>query len=184
MHPIPIPGRRSFSLHDADVNTKSSSNVRTAHASEPAPCSPSITSSTSFTSSNTTLPTNLIYPLQPLNPPPERIPTPPGLPRFGSKEAQLYRLVPPSSHRFTSWSRRSSRRGKKKRQANDLRESVLRVAPVVGPLARADDGTWIRGRFPVRASGHGVGGGVGSGSGSGRYRIRARADIENGDNVH
>lgn len=167
MHPISIPGRRSFSLHDLD--TLYSLKLRSTHASEPTPCSPS---ATSLTSSDTNLPPDLLYPLHPLYPPPDRKPTPPGLPRFGSKEAQLYRLVPSSSvHGFAAWGRRSARlRGKG--QDNDSDPSVLRVAPVVGPLARAEDGTWIRGRFPVRGSGHGVG--------AGGRRSRARTGVDNG----
>lgn len=167
MHPISIPGRRSFSLHDLD--TRYSLKLRSAHASGTTPCAPS---ATSLTSSDTNLPPDLIYPLHPLYPPPDRKPTPPGLPRFGSKEAQLYRLVPSSSvHGFAAWGRRSARL-KGKGQENNSDPSVLRVAPVVGPLARAEDGTWIRGRFPVRGSGHGVGA-------CGR-RCRARTGIDNG----
>lgn len=43
------------------------------------------------------------YPLQPLQTPPYRAPTPPGLPSFGSREAQTFRLTPPQPRSF--WSR-------------------------------------------------------------------------------
>ena len=158
---------------------------------------------------------HLAFPLEPSNPPPERPPTPPGLPSFGTEEA-IRLFNPPHPHAAPSSAQKApphNMAGARCRQAhrgdlnatrsqattgasaNSVRqpppgssdsvsnqkppppESRLRhlfnlfspprsrerlasrgaVALPAGFVARADDGTIVRGRFGARCSGHGVG---------------------------
>jgi hypothetical protein len=171
-------------------------------------------------------------PLYPALPPPARVKTPPGLPSFGTREAQLLRLAEqpssPMSMRLRNWlhSRDESaehpyaslsggtppfspsyspprtprtppagssdtrdlfrrtlaamgmarmldsdpndpafppRRVQSPPQTLSARSSMTSIPPwiykasIPGPLARADDGTFMRGAFGPRGSGHGVG---------------------------
>ncbi|KAL1988739.1 hypothetical protein VTN96DRAFT_7623 [Rasamsonia emersonii] len=109
-------------------------------------------------------------PTQPVYPPPARSPTPPGLPSFGSIEALNY------SSRFTIESsptsqgrqrqrspgstdgffRRRSQGGALRRFLGSLPPSGSSTTLPMHAIARADDGTAVRGRFPYRQSGHGV----------------------------
>ncbi|KAL1965064.1 hypothetical protein VTN77DRAFT_6124 [Rasamsonia byssochlamydoides] len=113
-----------------------------------------------------------VLPTQPAYPPPVRSPTPPGLPSFGSIEALTY------SPRFTIESSPTSQAGQRQRSPGDgifrrrshggaLRRLFGAPSPSESPsgspsrlpihaIARADDGTAVRGRFPYRQSGHGV----------------------------
>ncbi|WEW60755.1 hypothetical protein PRK78_006243 [Emydomyces testavorans] len=111
-----------------------------------------------------------VEPIHPIYPPPVRCATPPGLPSFGSPEAVRFRLPSQASQPV-------------QRPANDgggddctcclfgLRQ-LLGVSPCAAPrplpvptgaVARADDGTIVRGRFGTRQSGHGVGAGPSGG---------------------
>ncbi|DAA74048.1 TPA_exp: Uncharacterized protein A8136_3830 [Trichophyton benhamiae CBS 112371] len=123
-------------------------------------------------------------PTQPIHPPPQRPSTPPGVPSFGSPEALNYDIssLPRSTPRTGQDSSRSlppatgSPEGGERESGSDdecgccgigfrraIRETTSyityqppeRLPP--GVLARADDGTLIRGRFGARASGHGIG---------------------------
>lgn len=140
-----------------------------------------------------------VYPLKPRYPPLERPPTPPGLPRFGTREAvELLRvpsirgsstlnsqrrpstrtgppvtvmdgvLVPARTPNRRSLDPSNPKRGKSittriirslcRSSSEGLREAESRrVGLPSGFVARADDGTLVRGRFGVRNSGHGVG---------------------------
>jgi hypothetical protein len=130
------------------------------------------------------------YPIQPKEPPPVRVPTPPGLPTFGTREALEFRMPPPERRAWVApW--RTSRvvsdaAGPSGNQpgaanANEATENnpsvlsdglkrILGISRVVSPipeeparmslppyLARADDGTVVRGRFGARHSAHGIG---------------------------
>ena len=125
-----------------------------------------------------------VEPRLPVFPPPVRLPTPPGLPSFGSIEAMSY--VSPRRSRKGRTRGDRSRRGDKQRRnnardgdnENDLFASfftglgrILGLIPTAGSrsdrlppgiVARADDGTYIRARFGHRQSGHGVGAGPAS----------------------
>ena len=138
------------------------------------------------------------FPLKPFRPPPERSPTPPGLPSFGSPEAirlmalpgsrdasarnnqgipsQLSRVpansresgLPQSTPVLRSVDEPRSPKGKSvirriirscsRSSSEELGEDEApRVSLPAGFMARADDGTYVRGRFGARSSGHGVG---------------------------
>jgi hypothetical protein len=126
------------------------------------------------------------YPINPMEPPPVRVPTPPGLPTFGTKEAMEYRMPSPKR---TSWIPpwRKSRMtvdtpgppanmpAASPVEATDTPATLtdglkrlLGITRVISPipeeprrvglplyLARADDGTYVRGRFGARHSAHG-----------------------------
>ncbi|EFR03801.1 hypothetical protein MGYG_06800 [Nannizzia gypsea CBS 118893] len=120
-------------------------------------------------------------PTQPIHPPPHRPSTPPGVPSFGSPEALNYDLssFSRSAPRTGQGSNRSSPQTNRSPAGGErdddgcgccgigfqraFRETTSyityqppeRLPP--GVLARADDGTLIRGRFGARASGHGIG---------------------------
>ncbi|KAK2816736.1 hypothetical protein FQN49_008035 [Arthroderma sp. PD_2] len=120
-------------------------------------------------------------PTQPIHPPPHRPSTPPGVPSFGSPEALNYDIssLPRGTPRGDQNSRRSSplanrdptpgaaidsdeedgccgwRRFFRETTSYITYQPPQRLPP--GVLARADDGTLIRGRFGARASGHGIG---------------------------
>lgn len=126
-----------------------------------------------------------ISPKEPIYPPPTRTPTPPGLPSFGSREAMRYSISldsrtpahSPSHDSRPRWSCRSSQ-SPSDTNSNDARtltccgiglrrllglSSFRRDSDELpqGAVARASDGTIIRGRFGARHSGHGVGAGPG-----------------------
>lgn len=105
-----------------------------------------------------------VRPFLPRYPPPDRSPTPPGIPSFGSPEAINYsrqfsvRSYAPSPPPERTPSRRTTE------YAHTLRRLFGITSPVdpqpsrrqTYTLARAEDGTAVQGRFPYRASGHGV----------------------------
>lgn len=128
-----------------------------------------------------------VYPVHPTERPPIRVPTPPGLPTFGTKEAMNYRM--PAAER-TSWlppwqtSRITSgvpgpavaplggsaaeTTSTTSPTLTDSLKRLLGITRIVSPipeeprraalpqyLARADDGTFVRGRFGARHSAHG-----------------------------
>jgi hypothetical protein len=149
------------------------------------------------------------YPHQPNQTPPHRVPTPPGLPSFGSREAQTFRLTPTRPRSFWSriWRRSTEVDDDQTRATISLASppvsppplspqmapttpsselfkrtlamigmsrvvsfpSAASAAPRVslppgihvsttpGVLTQAEDGTFMRGRFYSRASGHGIG---------------------------
>jgi hypothetical protein len=139
------------------------------------------------------------YPLKPRYPPVERLPTPPGLPAFGTQEAvELLQVpgtrsaparhtqgrpstrpglpatvteevpLPPITPTLRPIDRSNSTKGKSitrriihgfcRSSSRELRGvEARRVSLPVGFVARADDGTLVRGRFGARNSGHGVG---------------------------
>ena len=166
---------RSFSLNDLDclklredrnalVQESSSSSWDALHAASPCES----------------------YPVQPPQQPPVRIPTPPGLPTFGTREAMEYRM--PAPERLSWMPRwRTSRVGSEVPRSStnppvtdavgahpltvaDGLKRLLGISRIVSPipegprraamplyLARADDGTFVRGRFGTRHSAHGIG---------------------------
>lgn len=108
-------------------------------------------------------------PLHPIYPAPVRCPTPPGLPSFGTQEA--IRLRAP--HGVTQSGRRPESDGDLDdcsccipglRRFLGLSSCGVQRSPAlpVGAVARATDGTIVRGRFGTRHSGHGVGAGPGA----------------------
>ncbi|KAK2755998.1 hypothetical protein FQN54_005796 [Arachnomyces sp. PD_36] len=127
-------------------------------------------------------------PAQPILPPPVRVPTPPGLPSFGSPEAMRYRNRNPPSpshgrhssshsahqpHSTLSQGTADPNTGNNGSVSSPFRGGSLRrlfiscFEPQPTPLApgvigRAEDGTLVRGRFGTRQSGHGIGAGPGS----------------------
>ncbi|OJD12160.1 hypothetical protein ACJ73_09401 [Blastomyces percursus] len=122
--------------------------------------------------------TSPVEPTQPLYPPPARSPTPPGLPSFGSREAIHYNPIQANRSRPSNHQSQVSRSGTQQSLAGDDGEddsscasglkrlfglpSCMRArqpALPAGAVARADDGTMVRGRFGARQSGHGVGAG-------------------------
>ncbi|KAJ5778052.1 hypothetical protein N7520_001298 [Penicillium odoratum] len=110
-----------------------------------------------------------VRPGQPPYPPPERSPTPPGLPSFNTPEAVYCssqflighngpRL--PSNHPrgVPALGQRSTSYGDALRRFLGLQpqaESDSAISGVVG-IGRAPDGTAVQGRFPHRQSGHGT----------------------------
>ncbi|CAG7920994.1 unnamed protein product [Penicillium olsonii] len=101
--------------------------------------------------------------VQPRYPPPERSPTPPGLPSFGSPEAMRY------SARFLMRDTGARARGNvgPDPQRSSYSEAIRRFFGLSTPtprvdmrsvtgIGRAEDGTMVQGRFPVRQSGHGT----------------------------
>lgn len=91
--------QRSFSLNDLDCIEDC---VR--HHQERSACtSASCTSSEALDA----VAEGPSYPIKPVNAPPDRAPTPPGLPKFGSRDAQVIRLLPAKQRQrprlFPSW---------------------------------------------------------------------------------
>ncbi|KAI1919474.1 hypothetical protein LOZ65_004386 [Ophidiomyces ophidiicola] len=110
-----------------------------------------------------------VEPTEPIYPPPIRCPTPPGIPSFGSPEAIRFQISTRPSQ--------SSESAGNNRSAEDclccffgfrrlFSSSSAAQAPApplpTGVVSRADDGTFVRGRFGTRNSGHGVGAGLGA----------------------
>ena len=90
-------------------------------------------------------PSPLPIPARPHLPPPERVPTPPGLPTFGKPEAVNYRLPPPKT-RFRDCFRSPSRAEQEyKRQTAGLPRGVV---------MRGENGVMVRGKFTPIVSGH------------------------------
>ncbi|KAJ5089564.1 hypothetical protein N7532_008248 [Penicillium argentinense] len=103
---------------------------------------------------------------RPPYPPPERIPTPPGLPSFGTPEAMAASaqfmtgtwsgtIRPTESQRTTSYGSAIRRFFGLRSSAGTGTETApaFRTAPGIG---RAADGTMVHGRFLYRQSGHGT----------------------------
>ncbi|KAL9116977.1 MAG: hypothetical protein Q9187_006491, partial [Circinaria calcarea] len=85
-------------------------------------------------------------PNQPCQPPPLRIPTPPGLPKFNTPAASNYRLLAPPL-RFRDLFRLNETREK--------REWIAQTASLPrGVIMRGDNGVLVRGRFRAGQSGH------------------------------
>ena len=125
---------------------------------------------------------NLISPVQPFvpkYPPPERSPTPPGLPTFGTPEAINYTSqfdVRSSLPNHNGPIRQSTSRASSRRVTESYPHTLRRILGLGLPsssstapmptsqtdrrhgciVARAEDGTAVLGRFPYRASGHGT----------------------------
>ncbi|EFW21449.1 hypothetical protein D8B26_001648 [Coccidioides posadasii str. Silveira] len=104
-----------------------------------------------------------VQPLEPIYPPPIRSVTPPGLPSFGTPEAVRYRLssqtTPGSGNDVEVEDCTCCFLGLPRFLALSS-SSPSRVPGLpAGAIARADDGTLVRGRFGIRQSGHGVGAG-------------------------
>jgi hypothetical protein len=107
-----------------------------------------------------------VTPVQPRYPPPERSPTPPGLPSFGSPEAMRYsaRFLMRDNGTYSHTnvqgpgdSQRSSSYSEALRRFFGLPALAPRIdARSVSGIGRAEDGTMVQGRFPYRQSGHGT----------------------------
>ncbi|KEF54951.1 uncharacterized protein A1O9_08603 [Exophiala aquamarina CBS 119918] len=189
---------RSFSVNDLDHMLRDTVTVS---------ADPQSSSTSDGAIDRTQLPQ---YPVQPPRTPPYRAPTPPGLPSFGSQEAQAFRLTPPPPRSFWSriWRQQSNEVNSDQTQATTPVASPaaasLPLSPQIAPtpssmelfkrtlamigmsrvvtapsnipanpraflppgiyisatpgsLTQAEDGTFMRGRFYSRASGHGVG---------------------------
>ena len=187
--------RRSFSENDAFCLRLPRSKVLTKPYKEDHSSSSSSSDELFGTGCLATWPS---FPLKPPRPPPERSPTPPGLPSFGSPEAiQLMTLPGVRGASARNNQERPSRRNRRpasgregipppvtpvlrpvdkprspkgksvikriirscSRSSSDERQedTARRVSLPSGFVARADDGTYVRGRFGARSSGHGVG---------------------------
>ncbi|KAJ5762311.1 uncharacterized protein N7511_005693 [Penicillium nucicola] len=105
-----------------------------------------------------------VAPVQPRYPPPERSPTPPGLPSFGTPEAMCYaarymaRDNTPHLGRHAGYcDERSTSYSDSLRRFFGLSPSASRASQLSGTgIGRAEDGTLVQGRFPYRQSGHGM----------------------------
>ncbi|KAJ6149436.1 hypothetical protein N7471_000635 [Penicillium samsonianum] len=105
--------------------------------------------------------------VQPRYPPPERTPTPPGLPSFGTSEAVSISarfMIPDNSARSPvnlqgggPASQRGSSYGDTLRRLFGLPSSASHAGVIfVNGIGRPEDGTLVQGRFPHRQSGHGM----------------------------
>lgn len=122
-------------------------------------------------------PGNLVSPVSPIAPkypPPERTPTPPGLPSFGTQEAVDYaaqffgRSAANQPNEQHSRSRRAGGRSSDGNRIGSYGGALRRLfgispspsspynRPPTGVVGRAADGTAVQGRFPYRQSGHGT----------------------------
>ena len=167
--------RRSFSLNDLDC-ISAGCNLRTNHHSNSSSSGHILDGICLYPS----------RPLQPVYPPPHRVMTPPGIPSFRTREALELRLEPPqhdSSSIFSLRRRNATPRSFSpesppesiRSQPMDMLKRMLGInRPITSPpgssaaervpiprhvqaLARANDGTYVRGAFGSRASGHGIG---------------------------
>lgn len=105
---------------------------------------------------------------QPPYPPPERQPTPPGLPSFNTPEAVFCSAqflvgrngrAGPQQHSIPSNGQRTASYGDTLRRFFGLSpptETRAGTIPSAVGIGRAEDGTMVQGRFPYRQSGHGV----------------------------
>ncbi|KAJ6016259.1 hypothetical protein N7540_010850 [Penicillium herquei] len=108
-----------------------------------------------------------ITPAQPQYPPPERTPTPPGVPSFNTPEAVYCSAQFMVGHRASSHMRETppSNTANRPSSYGDAVRRFLGLQPasptdaitngIVG-IGRAPDGTIVQGRFPYRQSGHGT----------------------------
>ncbi|KAJ5961971.1 hypothetical protein N7501_006912 [Penicillium viridicatum] len=105
--------------------------------------------------------------IQPPYPPPERTPTPPGLPSFGTSEAMSVSarfMIPDNIARSPAnlqgggpaGGQRSSSYGDTLRRLFGFPPSASHGGLSVNGIGRAEDGTIVQGRFPHRQSGHGM----------------------------
>ncbi|ERF76792.1 hypothetical protein EPUS_08977 [Endocarpon pusillum Z07020] len=180
--------RRAFSLDDLDCLKFPSLDcfVRSTRSSISSSSDPELLASFGERYSQ------LAEPQQPSYPGPERTPTPPGVPSFGSPDAVNFFNQPPA--RFSSWWRigrptqpvpsfpdtsvaaaalagnLSSPSSQAARPSGLLHRFILfnidfssspwttqpRRASLPAGVLRADDGTFVRGRFGGRVSGHGI----------------------------
>ena len=90
-------------------------------------------------------PTPIPIPTRPHLPPPERVPTPPGLPTFGKPEAINYRLPPPKT-RFRDYFRSPSI------AAQEYNRQTARLPR--GVVMRGETGVMVSGKFTPIVSGH------------------------------
>ena len=90
-------------------------------------------------------PSPLPIPARPHLPPPERVPTPPGLPTFGKPEAMSYRLPPPKT-RFRDYFRSPSI------AAQEHNRQTARLPR--GVVMRGENGVMVWGKFTPIVSGH------------------------------
>ncbi|PGH02042.1 hypothetical protein GX51_04854 [Blastomyces parvus] len=171
-NPPNIIGRKIYSFDDLDLP-----NRRPKDAVSRLP-NRSSSSGASFEIRRLLPQTSPVEPTQPLYPPPVRSPTPPGVPSFGSREAIHYNPTHANRSRPSNHQAPASRRGTQQNLAADDEEDdsccasglkrlfglpscmgARQPALPTGAIARADDGTMVRGRFGARQSGHGVGAG-------------------------
>ena len=105
-----------------------------------------------------------VTPVQPRYPPPERTPTPPGLPSFGTPEAMRYSARFMARDNNTRLGRHAGHADERTSSYIDSLRRFFGLSPsasrisglcVVG-IGRAEDGTLVQGRFPYRQSGHGM----------------------------
>ncbi|KAJ5730063.1 uncharacterized protein N7483_004571 [Penicillium malachiteum] len=108
-----------------------------------------------------------VTPAQPQYPPPERTPTPPGLPSFNTPEAVYCSAQFMIGHTASSRTRGTppSNTANRPSSYGDAVRRFLGLQPashteainngIVG-IGRAPDGTIVQGRFPYRQSGHGT----------------------------
>ncbi|KAI2684443.1 hypothetical protein CBS147333_7572 [Penicillium roqueforti] len=106
--------------------------------------------------------------IQPRYPPPERSPTPPGLPSFGTSEAMSISarfMIPDNNARSSAnmqcgglaSGQRGTSYGDTLRRFFGLPSSASHASGIsVNGIGRAEDGTLVQGRFPHRQSGHGM----------------------------
>ncbi|EKV04638.1 hypothetical protein Pdw03_0745 [Penicillium digitatum] len=105
--------------------------------------------------------------VQPRYPPPERTPTPPGLPSFGTSEAVSISarfMIPDNPARShanlqgggPAGDQRGSSCGDTLRRFFGLLPASHASGIYVNGIGRAEDGTLVQGRFPHRQSGHGM----------------------------
>ncbi|EEQ85669.1 hypothetical protein RJZ56_004013 [Blastomyces dermatitidis] len=165
-------GRKVYSFDDLDLPTRRPKDAVSRLPNR------SSSSGASFELRGLLPHTSPVEPTQPLYPPPVRSPTPPGLPSFGSREAIHYNPIQANRSRPSNHQGPASRRGTQQSLAADDEEDdsccasgfqrlfglpscMVARQPALpnGAVARADDGTMVRGRFGARQSGHGVGAG-------------------------
>jgi hypothetical protein len=131
--PTPSPTKRLRILNgDTESNT-------TSRSSTPTPF---------FTPASFILPSRIstASPLAPVVGPPERSPTPPGLPTFNTPAAASYHLPPPDLT-FRQWFRLEA--------PPEERTWMHQVACLpIDAVMRGEDGQLVRGRFRVPQSGH------------------------------
>lgn len=113
-------------------------------------------------------PTNLgaaVSTVRPQFPPPERQPTPPGLPSFNTPEAVLCSAQFLVGEEGTRRSRGIQGEGQQTLSYGDALLRFFGLSPstatasgglLVTGIGRAEDGTTVQGRFPYRQSGHGI----------------------------
>ena len=122
--------KQSFSLDDLPLLRRSSRFFK----------------SSSSDSTFLTAGTKPTFPNQPCQPPPSRVPTPPGLPKFNTSAASNYQLPAPTL-RFRDLFRLDN--------TPEEREWIAQTAALPrGVVMRGDNGVLVRGRFRAGQSGH------------------------------